>query len=70
MKYQRIEQRNGYQHVTIVDTEGNYEQFNKWGDGKITAHFKTTLQKMGWNSTKEFLGERSRFKKVVTTNAN
>ncbi len=66
MKYQRIENRNGYQNITIVDDSGNYEQFNKWGDGKTTHHFKTTLQKMGWGSVKEFLREKNRFKKVVT----
>lgn len=64
MKYQRIEQRDGYQIITTVDILGNYEQFSKWHDGVITHYYKTTLLKMGWNDIKDFLREKRGFKKV------
>lgn len=66
MKYQReINYSEKYKNITIIDDEGNYEQFNKWGDGTITGCFRTTLYKMGWVSVKEFLKEKNNFVKVV-----
>ena len=65
MKYQRKEDRNGYEIVTTVDDAGTYEQNAIWKDGVITSRYKTTLQKMGWNSTKEFLRDKKGFKKVT-----
>lgn len=61
MQYKRIENEGDYKKITTVDDEGNYEQIARWGDGLITSHYKTTLQKMGWNSVEKFLEERKGF---------
>lgn len=66
MKYQRKINHSGmYRNITIIDDDGNYEQFNEWGDGVRTGYFRTTLYKMGWSSVKEFLKEKNNFVKVV-----
>ena len=66
MKYQREINHSGiYRNITIIDDEGNYEQFNEWGDGTRTCYFRTKLYKMGWSSVKEFLKEKNNFVKVV-----
>lgn len=65
MKYQRVENRNGYNVITTVDDTGVYEQIAQWKDGVITSRYKTTLQKMGWKSAREFLREKKKFKRVI-----
>ena len=66
MKYQRETNHSGiYRNIATIDDEGNYEQFNEWGDGSRTGYYRTTLYKMGWSSVKEFLKEKNNFVKVV-----
>ena len=59
--YQRTEHRNGYDVITTVDNNGNYEQVAKWADGLITSRYKMNLLQIGWGSVKEFLSERKGF---------
>ena len=66
MKYQREINHSGiYRNITIIDDDGNYEQFNEFGDGTRMGCFRTTLYEMGWGSVKEFLKEKNNFVKVV-----
>lgn len=66
MKYQReIDYPGRYRNITIIDDEGNYEQFNEWYDGIRMGYYRTTLYEMGWHSVKEFLKEKNNFVKVV-----
>lgn len=59
--YQRTEHRNGYDVITTVDNNGNYEQVTKWSDGTIASRYKMNLLQIGWGSVKEFLRERKGF---------
>ena len=59
--YQRTEHRNGYDVITTVDNNGNWEQVAKWADGSITSHYKMNVLQVGWSSVKEFLSERKGF---------
>jgi len=60
-KYQRTQSRGSYKNITIVDDAGNYEQYNEFSDGMKMGYIKTTLQKMGWMDTKEFLKHKKGF---------
>lgn len=59
--YQRVEHRTGYDVITTVDNNGNWEQVAKWADGTITSHCKMNVLQIGWGSVKEFLRERKGF---------
>ena len=62
--YQRIEHRDGYDIITTVDDNGNWEQVTKWFDGTITSHCKMNVLQIGWGSVEEFLKERRGFVKI------
>lgn len=61
MQYTRTIQGTGWDNITTVDDQGNYEQVNRCPEGTTLSYYKTTLQEMGWNSTREFLRERKGF---------
>lgn len=63
MLYRRIENAGAYRRITEVLPDGTYTQKSVWPDGVITDSVKTTVQKMGWPSVKEFLKARPHFKK-------
>jgi hypothetical protein len=62
--YQRIEHRDGYDIITTVDENGDYEQITKWLDGTIHNQYRSNIFTMGWHTLKEFLSERKNFVKV------
>ncbi|MBR3592139.1 MAG: hypothetical protein IKL46_04740 [Clostridia bacterium] len=70
MEYKREEHRNGFDVITTVDDEGNYEIITKFKDGTTLRPVKAKLKEMGWSSVQEFLRERKGFVKVGENNVN
>ncbi len=61
--YIRVEDHGEYRNVTTVDNEGNYCQYNVYGenDEHVLSEVRMTLNAMGWKSLAEFLKDRKRF---------
>ena len=62
--YVRVEDMKGYQNITTVMEDGEYHQYSVWPDGVVTSATKSTVQAMGWRSTREFLSEKKGFSLV------
>lgn len=67
MKYISTMRCNGYDNIVEVTEDGTYKSVNRWDDGTIQPVYTDTLERMGWNSLKEFLAARGKRFRFVKT---
>ena len=63
-RFQRTVSGGGYDLVTTVFENGDYEQIARFPDGMITSYCKGNIFTWGWRSLREFMRERKGFHEI------